>query len=80
LAPLAAPQPQAPRRVQESGPATEGAAPAPAASRAAAAGSAVAVDARASAATVRKVGRNDPCPCGSGKKSKKCCGSGGVAV
>ena len=30
------------------------------------------------AATVRrddpKVGRNDPCPCGSGKKYKKCCG------
>jgi uncharacterized protein len=23
------------------------------------------------------VGRNDPCPCGSGKKSKKCCGAGG---
>ncbi|HSW36582.1 MAG TPA: preprotein translocase subunit SecA [Candidatus Limnocylindrales bacterium] len=23
--------------------------------------------------TVRKVGRNDPCPCGSGKKNKKCC-------
>lgn len=22
-----------------------------------------------------KVGRNDPCPCGSGKKSKNCCGS-----
>lgn len=22
-----------------------------------------------------KVGRNDPCPCGSGKKSKKCCHS-----
>ena len=21
-----------------------------------------------------KVGRNDPCPCGSGKKYKKCCG------
>ena len=21
-----------------------------------------------------KVGRNDPCPCGSGKKDKKCCG------
>lgn len=21
-----------------------------------------------------KVGRNDPCPCGSGKKNKKCCG------
>jgi preprotein translocase subunit SecA len=32
----------------------------------------------AGAATVRrdgkKVGRNDPCPCGSGKKYKKCHG------
>ncbi|MEI8218205.1 MAG: SEC-C metal-binding domain-containing protein [Elusimicrobiota bacterium] len=25
--------------------------------------------------TVDKIGRNDPCPCGSGKKHKKCCGS-----
>lgn len=24
--------------------------------------------------TVTKVGRNDPCPCGSGQKYKKCCG------
>ena len=24
--------------------------------------------------TRTKVGRNDPCPCGSGKKYKKCCG------
>ena len=24
----------------------------------------------------RKVGRNEPCPCGSGKKYKKCCGQG----
>lgn len=24
---------------------------------------------------VEKVGRNDPCPCGSGKKYKKCCGA-----
>ncbi len=23
-----------------------------------------------------KVGRNDPCPCGSGKKYKRCCGTG----
>ena len=23
-----------------------------------------------------KIGRNDPCPCGSGKKYKKCCGVG----
>jgi len=27
-------------------------------------------------AKVGKVGRNDPCPCGSGKKYKKCCGAG----
>ncbi|MCD6365553.1 MAG: SEC-C domain-containing protein, partial [Planctomycetes bacterium] len=26
--------------------------------------------------SVPKVGRNDPCPCGSGKKYKKCCGKG----
>lgn len=26
-------------------------------------------------ATSIKVGRNQPCPCGSGKKYKKCCGS-----
>lgn len=25
--------------------------------------------------TMPKVGRNDPCPCGSGKKYKKCCGA-----
>jgi preprotein translocase subunit SecA len=24
----------------------------------------------------KPVGRNDPCPCGSGKKYKKCCGRG----
>ena len=24
----------------------------------------------------KQVGRNDPCPCGSGKKYKKCCGKG----
>ena len=27
---------------------------------------------------VAKVGRNDPCPCGSGKKYKNCCGAGGA--
>jgi SEC-C motif-containing protein len=27
---------------------------------------------------VNKVGRNDPCPCGSGKKAKKCCGTTSV--
>ncbi|MBE0432997.1 preprotein translocase subunit SecA [candidate division WOR-3 bacterium] len=41
--------------------------------RAAAAGSAG--PSRAGTVTVaNKVGRNDPCPCGSGKKFKKCCG------
>jgi SWIM/SEC-C metal-binding protein len=25
-----------------------------------------------------KIGRNDPCPCGSGKKYKKCCGASGI--
>ncbi len=25
--------------------------------------------------SAKKVGRNDPCPCGSGKKYKKCCGA-----
>ncbi len=29
---------------------------------------------RAAPRTGKKVGRNDPCPCGSGKKYKKCCG------
>ena len=27
----------------------------------------------------RKVGRNEPCPCGSGKKYKQCCGRAGVS-
>ena len=26
-------------------------------------------------ASSKKIGRNDPCPCGSGKKYKKCCGA-----
>jgi preprotein translocase subunit SecA len=30
---------------------------------------------RSGAARAGKVGRNDPCPCGSGKKYKKCCGA-----
>ena len=32
------------------------------------------VPARMPTRTTKKVGRNDPCPCGSGKKYKKCCG------
>src|SRR4051794_6248773 len=26
------------------------------------------------------IGRNDPCPCGSGRKWKKCCGASGSGV
>jgi hypothetical protein len=33
------------------------------------------VDEPISRRTSAKVGRNDPCPCGSGKKYKKCCGA-----
>jgi preprotein translocase subunit SecA len=67
-------RPPPPQNVKESGPAEAGAGTA---TQAAAAGAATAT----STATVnRKVGRNDPCPCGSGKKYKKCHGSatGGV--
>lgn len=32
------------------------------------------IAAAAGAGKSKKVGRNDPCPCGSGKKFKKCCG------
>lgn len=32
----------------------------------------------ASRRTTAKIGRNDPCPCGSGKKYKKCCGGATV--
>ena len=38
-------------------------------------GPAAAAGGRPGAAPVAKVGRNDPCPCGSGKKYKKCCGA-----
>ncbi|HWW64228.1 MAG TPA: SEC-C metal-binding domain-containing protein, partial [Sphingomonadaceae bacterium] len=29
---------------------------------------------RAHTPSARKTGRNQPCPCGSGKKYKRCCG------
>jgi uncharacterized protein len=31
-------------------------------------------DLQTSLGPTKKIGRNDPCPCGSGKKHKKCCG------
>lgn len=30
--------------------------------------------------TIPKIGRNAPCPCGSGRKYKKCCGSGSTTL
>jgi preprotein translocase subunit SecA len=33
------------------------------------------MDRSSSASSGKKVGRNEPCPCGSGKKYKKCCGA-----
>lgn len=36
------------------------------------------VDAPDSRRSTPKIGRNDPCPCGSGKKYKKCCGGAAV--
>jgi preprotein translocase subunit SecA len=32
------------------------------------------IDPRIVTSPRKKVGRNEPCPCGSGKKYKKCCG------
>jgi uncharacterized protein YecA (UPF0149 family) len=32
------------------------------------------IDPRVVTVPRKKVGRNEPCPCGSGKKYKKCCG------
>ena len=79
----AATAPQPPRgQMRESGPAKES--PTPAQARSAASGQAVRIGGAATASTPRpggrpsgrKVGRNEPCPCGSGRKYKKCCGSG----
>jgi preprotein translocase subunit SecA len=51
-----------------------------AAGGAAAALAAAAARANGGAAATRKVGRNDPCPCGSGKKYKRCHGTGVVVA
>jgi preprotein translocase subunit SecA len=74
LTPQAAPPP--PQNVRESGPAKEATDNARPAGRRGAAAAATA----AGAPATNKVGRNDPCPCGSGKKYKKCHGGAGVSV
>ena len=40
-----------------------------------AAGGKLAMDQEAARTRVTETGRNDACPCGSGKKYKKCCGA-----
>jgi preprotein translocase subunit SecA len=60
------------RRVDGGSPVAAQAASSPAAAAGARAGSA---GASSDGAATVKVGRNDPCPCGSGKKHKKCCGA-----
>jgi preprotein translocase subunit SecA len=81
LAPHAAPPPPPRRQMQESGPAKDGdGTPTRAAAQAAAGGRAVSLSAGAAASAGRKVGRNEPCPCGSGKKYKKCCGRAEVTA
>ncbi len=80
------PPPPAPGQLQERGPAKETtnapageAAGAATARVTAAAGAAVAAASRPDGrGSARKTGRNDPCPCGSGKKYKKCHGAGGL--
>jgi len=84
-APIAPPEPPS-GELRESGPAKETTTRTQA--RAAAAGQSVRMGGAATAtaansrpdgaAANRKVGRNDPCPCGSGRKYKKCHGSGAV--
>ncbi|MCH8051337.1 MAG: preprotein translocase subunit SecA [Chloroflexi bacterium] len=72
-APVVRPQP--PKQVSESGPDEDAASGATTTQVAAASGGGGGVTATATAAPAnRKVGRNQPCPCGSGKKYKKCHG------
>jgi preprotein translocase subunit SecA len=70
-------RPDPPKNIKESGPAETGSAPG---QNVTASGSDVAADSttgNGSMPASHKVGRNDPCPCGSGKKYKKCHGAAG---
>ena len=62
------PQQAAPANVRESGPGEE------ATGGGVGAGAAAAIATAPRQRTVKKVGRNEPCPCGSGKKYKRCHG------
>jgi preprotein translocase subunit SecA len=68
--------PQATARRVDTGKAAASRTSSPAAAPAGAAARAEGVAAGGAGAVASgKVGRNDPCPCGSGKKNKKCCGA-----
>jgi preprotein translocase subunit SecA len=71
-------RPQPPRQVSESGPADDAASSAATQVAAAAAAGGGGTATATAAPANRKVGRNDPCPCGSGKKYKKCHGGAGA--
>jgi preprotein translocase subunit SecA len=83
----AAARQEPPQNLSESGPAeTEGSGGGTATATAtrteaaaAGAGAAATPGGNGAPAAHGKVGRNDPCPCGSGKKYKKCHGAGGIA-
>ncbi|MCH7809240.1 MAG: preprotein translocase subunit SecA [Chloroflexi bacterium] len=72
-------RPQPPKQVSESGPDEDAASGATTTQVAAASGGGGGGTATVTAAPAnRKVGRNEPCPCGSGKKYKKCHGGTGA--
>ena len=70
----APPPPAAPRRLVETGPAQPAGAATNGGGNGAARRERQLTGAGAAAANSGKVGRNDPCPCGSGKKYKRCHG------
>jgi preprotein translocase subunit SecA len=76
---FAFPQPRVQSTAQQTASAAQPHATAPRARQAAPAAPSMGGGGAAAAAAGKaagKVGRNDPCPCGSGKKYKKCCGAG----
>ncbi len=71
-------RPQPPKQVSESGPDEDGATGATTTQVAAASGGGGGTATATAPPANRKIGRNEPCPCGSGKKYKKCHGGAGA--
>jgi preprotein translocase subunit SecA len=74
FAPAAAPPPREPVGARAGGGAAPDGAPAEAEARSAPRRARAGMEAARRPVGAHKTGRNDPCPCGSGKKYKKCCG------